>query len=150
MVSRKLVISQSYYYDSPPETVFKALTEPRQLVKWFLGKAKIKPVEGSTYTFTWRGGSSHTGIVKKVVPNKKLVLTWPDRVKGKKFETQASFTLAKKGKGTLLEVKHTGFKDGDDWLWLFGAIQSGWAYFLTNLKSVLSQGVDLRSVHDNP
>jgi len=143
-------ITQTYFYEAPPEAVFKALTEPKQLAKWFLKSAKITPVEGSTYTFTWEGYDRQTGKVVKVVPSKLLALTWPNSFKGKTFPTDARFTLKRKGTGTLLTVKHTGFKEGDDWVWLYGAVQSGWAYFLTNLKSVLSQGKDLRSKHDEP
>ncbi len=150
MPSRKHVIEQEYYYDATPETVFRALTVPKELVRWFLSDAKIKPKEGSSYTFTWHGGYSHKGKVEKLAPGRTLVLTWPDELKGKVYETRAAFTLRKKGKGTLLKLKHSGFKEGDDWVWLYGAVQSGWAYFLTNLKSVLSQGVDLRSKFDNP
>ena len=150
MPASRMLIKQTYYFDSPPDVVFRALTEPRQLVKWFLKDAKLRPKEGTSYTFTWIGGSSHTGKVKRVVPGRTLVLTWPDTVKGKVYRTEAAFRLAPKGKGTMLELKHSGFKEGDDWVWLFGAIQSGWAYFLTNLKSVLGQGKDLRSVHDSP
>jgi len=148
--SKKLVIEQEYYYNATPELVFKALTVAENLRRWFLKDAKIGPKEGSSYTFTWEGGFSHTGKVEKVERDRKLVLSWPDKIKGKIYETQAAFTLKKKGKGTLLKVKHTGFKEGDDWIWLFGAVQSGWAYYLTNLKSVLTHGIDLRSEFDSP
>ena len=150
MPSKKRVIEQEYYYDATPEVVFRALTVPKELKKWFLSDAKISPKEGSSYTFTWEGGFSHAGKVERVEPGRKLVLSWPDKIKGKLYETQAAFTLKKKGKGTLLKVKHTGFKKGDNWIWLFGAVQSGWAYYLTNLKSVLSRGTDLRSEFDSP
>jgi uncharacterized protein YndB with AHSA1/START domain len=150
MSSDEMIVRQRYYYDADPNVVFKALTKPKKLVKWFLEDAKIKPKEGSSYTFTWGDGMSHTGRVEKAVPDRFLVLSWPDTIKGKVYKTQAAFTLTKKGKGTLLEVAHTGFKEGPDWVWLYGAIQSGWAYYLTNLKSVLGEGVDLRSRYDNP
>jgi uncharacterized protein YndB with AHSA1/START domain len=146
----EVIVRQRYYYDAGPDVVFKALTKPKKLVKWFLEEAKIKPKEGSSYTFTWEEGLSHTGKVERVVLDRSLVLSWPDTIKGKVYKTEVSFTLTKKGKGTLLEVVHTGFKEGPDWVWLYGAIQSGWAYYLTNLKSVLSEGVDLRSKYDNP
>jgi len=148
--SKKLVIEQEYYYDAAPDAVFRALTVPKELVKWFLKDAKIKPKEGSSYTFIWEGGFSHKGVVEKVEAGRRLVLSWPDTFDGKVYETKASFTITKKGRGTLLKLKHTGFKDGDDWIWLFGAIQSGWAYYLTNLKSVLANGTDLRSKFDSP
>ena len=144
------IVEQEYYYDATPDKVFKALTVPKELKKWFLGDAKIRAKEGSTYKFTWKGGFSHIGKVEKVETDRELVLTWPDKINNKVYETRAAFTMKKKGRGTLLKVKHTGFKDGEDWIWLFGGVQSGWAYYLTNLKSVLSQGVDLRSEFDSP
>jgi uncharacterized protein YndB with AHSA1/START domain len=144
------VIDQQYYFEAPVGDVFNALTEPEELVKWFLGSARIRPVERTNYTFTWKGGSEHTGEVLKVVPNRNLVLSWPNKIKGRLYPTQVSFTLVRRGKGTLLKLKHTGFKDGDDWVWLFGAVQSGWTYFLMNLKSVIEQGRDLRSKYDSP
>jgi len=145
---KPLVVEQQYYYDASPQKVFAALTKPKKLVKWFLKDAKIKPKEGTSYTFTWDAGASHTGKVKKVVPDRTLVLSWPDTIEGKIYLTEATFTLRPKGDGTILKITHVGFKEGDDWIRLYGAVQSGWAYFLTNLKSVMAEGVDLRSKHD--
>lgn len=150
MAEEGRVIEQAYYYPVPPEKVFKALTKKKTLVKWFLKDATIKPKAGSAYKFVWEGGYTHDGKVEEVDLGKRIVLTWPDKIKGKTYETKVSFTLAKKGKGTMLKVKHTGFKEGNDWVWLYGAVQSGWAYYLTNLKSVLAEGVDLRSEYDAP
>jgi len=143
-------IKVRYYYDASPADVFKALTKPKKLTKWFLDDARIKPKEGTGYEFSWKGYPSQKGRVEKVVTDRLLILTWPNVVKGKVYHTKVSFNLAKKGKGTILEVTHTGFEEGDDWIWLYGAIQAGWAYFLMNLKSVLTEGVDLRSKHDAP
>lgn len=143
-------ITQTYHFDASPERMFKYLTDPKDLTKWFLGRAQIKPKTGSSYKFTWRGGFSHTGRVKKAVPDKSLTLTWPDKIKGKVYETQVSFLIAKKGKGCVVKLRHIGFEEGADWLWLFGAIQSGWAYYMTNLKSVADHGTDLRSDFDSP
>ena len=145
----KRIVVQRYFYNSPPEKVFSALTDPEMLVNWFLAKATITPKTGTKYTFAWNGGSRHTGKVKRVVRNRLLVLSWPDKVKGKAYLTEARFALTRKVGGTMLELRHSGFKEGDDWVWLYGAIQSGWAYFLMNLKSVLYQGVDLRSKFDD-
>ena len=143
-------IKVRYFCDASPAEVFKALTKPKRLTKWFVGGAKIKPKEGSAYEFSWKGYPNQKGKVEKVVPNQLLVLAWPNTVKGKVYHTKVSFGLARKGKGTILEVTHTGFGDGDDWVWLYGAIQAGWGYFLMNLKSVLGEGIDLRSKHDAP
>jgi hypothetical protein len=62
--------------------------------------------------------------------------------------TRVTFRLKPKLDGTFLEMTHTGFKAGGLWIELYGAVCSGWAYFLTNLKSVLQHGRDLRSPED--
>jgi uncharacterized protein YndB with AHSA1/START domain len=84
--------------------------------------------------------------VKVVDPPRRLVLTWVDRLQGGKvFETEVQFDLRKRRRGTRLTVTHRGFKSGKKWVALYGAIQSGWAHYLTNLRSVLEHGTDLWS-----
>jgi uncharacterized protein YndB with AHSA1/START domain len=144
-------IEQTYYYAARPSEVFAALTEPDRLATWFLDSARISLKKGGSFRFVWQGGYSIRGKVKKVDPEKLLVLAWIDRFEsGKVFETEARFDLEKKGKGTLLTVTHRGFKKGPKWVQLYGAIQSGWAHYLTNLRSVLEHDTDLRSPHDVP
>lgn len=138
-------IEQTFYYAAPPEKVFSALTDPEQITGWFAQKAELSPKKGGSFRFTW-GAYTLRGKVKAIVPQRKLALTWPDRFEGGRiFETEVKFDIRKKGKGTLLTVKHRGFKDGKKWIALYGAINSGWAYYLTNLRSVLEHGTDLRS-----
>jgi len=142
-------IEQSYYYAAPPDKVFAALTEPDGLASWFLDSAEIALRKGGTFHFTWQGGYSMKGKVKKVEEGRLVVYAWVDKLPGGKVvETEARFDLQKKGKGTLLSLTHRGFKKGPKWLALYGAIQSGWAHYLTNLRSVLEHGTDLRSPHD--
>jgi len=143
-------IEHSYFYRVPPERVFAALTQPDELAKWFVEKAAFTPKKGGTFRLTWAGGYTMKGKVRAFEPAKKLNLEWCDRFKGKKtFVTEARFTLKKKGKGTLLSLTHRGFKSGKSWVALYGGIESGWAYYLTNLRSVLEHGVDLRTEYDS-
>lgn len=143
-------VEHTFYYAAPPTTVFAALTEPAQLARWFVEKATISPRKGATFRLTWRGGYSMKGKVKGAVPPKRLVLTWNDEFEnGKVLKTEVRFDLRKKGKGTLLTVTHRGFKDGKKWVALYGGIESGWAHYLTNLRSVLEHGTDLRSDLDS-
>ncbi len=55
-----------------------------------------------------------------------------------------SFKVAKKGHGTLLKLRHTGFEDPEH----FAEYFSRWGHFLTNMKSVLDYGTD-RSEYDS-
>jgi len=139
-------VHQTYYLAAAPPRVFAALTQPVEITKWFAVKATVQPRRGGTYRLSWGGGFSMRGRIDEIVPSKRLTVAWIDRLEGgKTFETQARFVLTKKGRGTLLDVTHRGFKSGKKWVALFGAVESGWAYYLMNLKSVLDHGTDLRS-----
>ncbi len=142
-------IEQTYYYAAPPARIFTALTEPSELAKWFVEKAVFPAKEGATFRLTWRGGFTMKGKVLAFDPPSKLRLEWVDRLEGKQvYRTEVRFTLQKKGKGTLLSLVHRGFKSGKMWIALYGSIQSGWTFYLTNLRSVLERGIDLRRKFD--
>jgi len=142
---KSFVIEQTYYFQAPFEKVFQALVDSKMLVKWFLSEAKVVPKKGGSYSFNWIGGYHMTGIVKQFAKNKAVAFSWSDRLKnGKLAKTTASFKIAKKGHGTLLRLRHTGFEDPEH----FAECSSRWGYYLTNMKSVLDHGTDLRSHYD--
>jgi uncharacterized protein YndB with AHSA1/START domain len=142
-------IEQTFYYAVTPERLFAALTDPEELARWFVGKAVFPARKGATFRLLWEGGYSMKGKVLEIDPPRKLRLAWIDRFDSKKtFTTEARFLLEKKGRGTLLTLKHSGFKSGKRWVALYGGIQSGWAYYLLNLRSVLETGSDLRRKAD--
>jgi uncharacterized protein YndB with AHSA1/START domain len=142
-------VEQSYLIGASPARVFAALTQPRQLARWFVASAVVELREGGAYRLTWGPGVTMKGKVRSVSAPTKLVLDWHDRLPGgKKFETVARFKLRKRGTGTLLTVTHEGFGSGKSWVGLYGAVQSGWAYYLQNLKSVLEHSTDLRNAVD--
>jgi len=148
-MAKSPTIQQTFYYAVPPERVYAALTEPAELVRWFADQAKVAAKKGGAYRLTWSTGYTMRGRVKRAEAGKALVVDWVDRFEGGKvFETEARFALAKRGRGTQLSVTHRGFKSGKKWVALYGAVQSGWAYYLTNLRSVLEHGIDLRSDRD--
>ncbi len=142
---KEYAIEQSYYFHTPPEHVFDALTNPSLLVKWFLSKAKVEPKAGGTYTFDWIGGYHMTGTVKGFEQDRAVAFAWHDKIgDGTVADTLASFEVDRKADGTLLRLRHTGFTDPEH----FAECSSRWGYYLTNMKSVLDHGVDLRSRYD--
>jgi uncharacterized protein YndB with AHSA1/START domain len=142
-------VSQTYFLAAPPAKVFAALTQPKQLARWFVRTATVELREGGDYRLTWAPGVTMKGKVRSFNAPTKLVVDWHDRLEGgKAFDTVARFRLRKRGKGTLLVVEHEGFRSGKSWVRLFGAVQSGWAYYLQNLKSLLEHGIDLRNEVD--
>lgn len=144
-MAKSFVTNQSYYFNAPVEKVFQSLTDSKKLTKWFLSKAKLDPKKGGAYSFNWFGGYHMTGKVKQFEPNKAVSFSWTDKLKtGKVANTTASFKVAKRGNGTQLTLRHTGFKDPEH----FADCSSRWGYYLTNMKSVLDHNADLRSKYD--
>ena len=141
---KSFAIEQSYYFEAPAGKVFSGLTDSKMLTKWFLSKAKVVPKKGGTYSFNWLGGYKMTGRVKRFEPDKSVSYSWHDKVDGKLVDTVALFRVDKKGRGALLRLRHSGFKDPEH----FANCSSRWGYYLTNMKSVLDHGVDLRSKYD--
>jgi uncharacterized protein YndB with AHSA1/START domain len=145
-LAKSFVIEQTYCFEAPPDKVFQALTDPKMLEEWFLSKAKLVLKEGGSYSFDWIGGYHMTGTVKGLRKNKAVSYSWTDKLEsGEVAETTASFEVAKKGDGTLLELRHTGFTDPTH----FAECSSRWGYYLMNLKSVIDRGNDLRSEYDS-
>lgn len=142
----EFAIEQSYYFHTPPKRVFEALTDPKLLVEWFLSKARVEPAEGGSYAFDWIGGYHMVGKVEAYEESKSVSYSWHDKLDGGRIaDTTASFDVSEKGDGTLLRLRHTGFTDPEH----FAECSSRWGYFLTNMKSVLDHGVDLRSEYDS-
>lgn len=149
-MAKSLTIKQGHFIRAPVSKVFMSLTEPRMLRKWFLTSAQLSPRKGGNYTFTWHGGYHHSGKVLSYSRDKALSLSWPQFWKGKPLGvTRATFRLRAREDGTILDLTHSGFKNGKPWVETYGETCSGWAYFLTNLKSALQQGTDLRSANDS-
>ncbi len=142
---KSYVAKQEYFFKASPEEVFDALVRPKILTKWFLSKAKLEPKKGGTFSFDWYGGYHMTDKVKKFEDNKSVSFSWSDKLKnGEIAKTTAAFEVVKKGKGSVLKLRHSGFKDPEH----FADCSSRWAYYLTNMKSVLDNGRDLRSKYD--
>jgi len=145
MASQLLSIQQTYFIRASVWTVFQAISEPKWLVRWFLHSAELRPVKGTEYEFVWRGGYRHRGQVLAYVRNRRLSLSWPNRLGRSAIWTRATFTLRQQGRGTLLALRHVGYPNTGGWVRIYGQTQYGWSYFLMNLKSVLEHGHDLRS-----
>ena len=136
---------QWYELHRPPAEVFAALTDPKKLVLWFLSGAKIEARKDGPFGFDWEGGYHMDGAVLDIDPGKSVAFRWVDaQPDGTQVVTRVDFTVAPSGSGTLLSMRHTGFTSPTH----YAECASRWAYYLTNLKSVLDHGTDLRSPND--
>ena len=68
---------QRYIYQAKPEKVFRALTDAKELTKWFLKEAKVQLKKGGKMKFVWSPKDKHENKILDLVPNKRLRMTWP-------------------------------------------------------------------------
>jgi uncharacterized protein YndB with AHSA1/START domain len=77
IASNKIV--KKVWIKASADTVYNALTEPRELVHWFCDRASIEPREGGEMTASWRTGKeSHEGraLIKRLIPGSAIELLW--------------------------------------------------------------------------
>ena len=122
---------------APVERVWKAITDPRELERWFPIHARVTPGVGGEVFMSWgppwEGGSR----IEAWDENRRL------RTRGFMEHGDASvveYTLEARGGRTLLRLVHSGFAKGGDWEdELFGGTRRGWRYELRSLRHYLER-----------
>lgn len=108
---------QYYILPADPEEVYLALTRPLSIQLWTGEPAEMSTAPGSEFSIF---GDSIAGRNLEFEPGKKIVQEWY-------FETDpetpsvVTIKLHPHGKGTSLELRHTGIPDAD-----FEEVVSGW------------------------
>ncbi|MCI4326626.1 MAG: SRPBCC domain-containing protein [Thermoplasmata archaeon] len=140
-------VDHQYFIRASPETVFRAITDPKWLVRWLADTAELEARKGGNYLLGWNAGPTHRGTVLEFEPGNSLALSWEwegVEVQGTVF----SLAVEPQDDGTIFQVEHTGFPRREEWTDLYGGAEWGWTYFAMNLKSVLENGHDLRAKED--
>jgi len=140
-------LDHQYFIQASPDVVFRAISDPKWLVRWLCDRAELSPKKGGKYLLGWNEGPTHRGTVVDFLKGERVALewTWPGvDLQGTVF----SLSVEPTGRGSLLRVAHTGFPRVSRWMELYGGAEWGWTYFALNLKSVLETGHDLRSKQD--
>ncbi len=77
------VIQKKVLIKASPEIIFQALTEARDLVRWFCDRATSDPREGGEMTAYWRtAGQKGRAVFRRFVPASQLELVWVDDGQG--------------------------------------------------------------------
>jgi uncharacterized protein YndB with AHSA1/START domain len=132
-----------------PEEVFRAITDPEQIAKWFAPEARVDPRVGGEYFFSWGPG----------MEGSTTIVTWDP---GKHFGTRSerSVTYGRKGPVetgvvqqiavdyyieslgggiTRLRLVQSGFGAEAAWDDEFALTKSGWTDFLKKLKELVEK-----------
>ncbi len=102
-----------------PARVWKAITEPAELVKWFPDKqARIKPEAGAEGAWVWKQYGAYSVRFDVVEPPNRLVWTWarePDVPLTETVNTTVEWRLEpNEDGGTTLHLREYGFVREED------------------------------------
>jgi len=127
------IIKKEIVINAPTAKVWEHITDSKKIAGWFKPNTFEARV-GASFTIECHADEgTMSGVVKEIVPQKKLVYTFLSKVT--KVETLVTFTLVPEGKSTRLTLVHSGWdalppeeqKVADEF-------DGGWGGFLKNLQ----------------
>ncbi len=147
MAGEALALRMARQLSAPRERVFRALTEPEQLVKWWGPKGFSVPEltldvrPGGAWRTIMRSpdGQDHivSGVYREIVPPSRLVFTWAWETEGQRgHETVVTIELFDLPDGTRLDLHQEGFESADS----RGRHEQGWASCFDCLEEALATG----------
>jgi uncharacterized protein YndB with AHSA1/START domain len=135
-----------------PEEVWRALTEPAELVRWFPLEAEVAPGPGGRVVWSWGGDWRWESAIEAWEPGRRLLLGQlaerPFDAEGRPLaagtveaaKIAMEFTLDRAGGGaTRLRLVHSGFGRGAAWDDELDGISHGWTCELRGLAHYLER-----------
>ena len=137
---------EEIWIDAPPERVFRALTDPEQLIAWWGVSEAYRTTEatvdlrvGGRYRLTGPSGERGTfaveGVYRAVEPPTRLVFTWDPGWDDDARGSEVEFALEAREGGTRLVLTHTGFATEES-----RDAHRGWSAVLSSLKAHCERG----------
>jgi uncharacterized protein YndB with AHSA1/START domain len=116
--AREIVVEESFLH--PPEMVWRALTTPALMARWFkMAAVGFEPIVGNRFTYKTDPAGDWDGTIQcevlEVIPNERFVYSWKggsarNAGYGSLLNTVVSFTLKPIDGGTRLRMVHSGFE----------------------------------------
>jgi uncharacterized protein YndB with AHSA1/START domain len=146
MMSRS--IDLSVVVKASPEAVFRALTDARELERWFPSTAESDPRPGGAFRYTFTNQNAQHDHVREgryleVVPLRKVSYPW--HMAPGEAPTTVEFTVIGGAGETTVSLVHSGWATDPAVDQAFQMHVQGWGFFLQNLKAVLEGGRDERA-----
>ena len=148
-------IDQRIYVNAPIETVYGAMATAKGVTGWFPLEAVMTDPEGRSlspgqavsggdrFKFTWHTGHEEAGEFLEANGTDLLRYTFGDAI-----EVTVRLEEAEDG-SVLVELGQTQDRSDEENLRILLGFKEGWAFYLTNLKSVLEGGLDLRDFRED-
>jgi uncharacterized protein YndB with AHSA1/START domain len=124
---------------APATAVWQALTDPRELERWFPLTANVVPGIGGEYTLRWR--DAHSGDDWPILawePQRHLAIGMPKPNGAPGLgHVVTDFKLEERAGTTVLRVVASGFDPDAKWDTFFNGIRRGWRFELRSLRHYL-------------
>ena len=133
-----------------PEEVFRALTDPEEIVKWFVPGARVEPRVGGEYVKVWGPGMESKSTISAWEPGAHFG-TYAERsfafgCEGRPVDTGVVqkicvdyYIEALDGGITRLRLVQSGFGPEAAWDDEFAETKTGWAEYLRKLMALLDE-----------
>jgi uncharacterized protein YndB with AHSA1/START domain len=131
--------------EARPAAIFRALTEPAELDRWWTTRSSSDARTGGSFSYGFEfedESRNHTyeGTYRALAENERISYPWRAGV----GETTVDVRLQPAGNGTTLTLRHSGWPEGADGDEAVQLHEQGWSFFLDNLVAYLDRGEDLR------
>jgi uncharacterized protein YndB with AHSA1/START domain len=124
--------------DATPERVWRALTEARELERWFPLDARVEPGVGGTIWMSWRNEFAGDMKILAWEPPRHLRTAWTFH-EGDQYAQVTDYTIEAKGGRTVVRAVTSGFPLDASWDGWVEGTQRGWSFELRSLKHYLER-----------
>jgi uncharacterized protein YndB with AHSA1/START domain len=121
-----------------PERVWQALTDERELVRWFPLDAKVEPGSGGSFYLSWLNEFAATMEIRVWDPPHHLRTAWSFHQEGQPAQV-TDYYLETKGGRTVVRAVTSGFPLDESWDGWVEGTNRGWAFELRSLKHYLER-----------
>jgi uncharacterized protein YndB with AHSA1/START domain len=116
--------------DVAPEEVFRMLTDPAEVSRWFPLEADIELEVGGRVWLSWGPGCEGEAPIHILEPPRRF--GWTERYGP--VELAVDFHVETRDGVTVVRLVQSGFTASADWDEMYDALLDGWTYFLFNLR----------------
>lgn len=108
-------VEKTLRLSASPERVWRAITDPAELGRWFPEEAELTPSVGASGWFSWAAYGRFAVRIEELDAPRRLVWSWA-REPGVALEDGARTTVEwtlepAEGGGTILHLRESGFTD---------------------------------------
>jgi uncharacterized protein YndB with AHSA1/START domain len=121
---------------APPAAVWRALTDARELTRWFPLDARVTPGPGGAIWMSWASLYEAESRIEAWEPPRHLRLAFPVHPP---LLLATDYHLETAAGGTVLRVVTSGFGDDAAWDRMYGGVSRGWDFELLGLRHYLER-----------